>query len=150
MEFDLVIRNGTVATASDVFRADVGVRGGTIAALGAGLAPGRKEVDADSPARIYGLHPRKGTIAVGADADIALWDPARRVTVTNAMLHHNVDYTPSMRGWRSLAGRWRRSPRDDGLPRRCASGSAGVRRVPALWLPAPARPKGAPAPVLSF
>ena len=45
-------------------------------------------------ARLYGLHPHKGTIAVGADADIAIWDPARKVTITNSMLHHNVDYTP--------------------------------------------------------
>ena len=45
-------------------------------------------------AKIYGLHPRKGTIAVGADADIVLWDPTRKVTLTNAMLHHNCDHTP--------------------------------------------------------
>src|SRR5882757_2910038 len=45
-------------------------------------------------AKIYGLHPRKGTIAVGADADIVLWDPKRRVSLTNSILHHNCDYTP--------------------------------------------------------
>jgi len=55
------------------------------------------------PARLYGLFPRKGTIAVGADADLALWDPARRVTITAADLHSAVDYTPyegrEVTGW---------------------------------------------------
>jgi dihydropyrimidinase len=54
-------------------------------------------------AKLYGLHPRKGTIAVGADADIALWDPEKRVTIRNEDLHHNVDYTPyegmKIQGW---------------------------------------------------
>ena len=45
-DFDLVIRNARCATASDVFDADIGVRAGRIAALGAGLAPGRDEIDA--------------------------------------------------------------------------------------------------------
>jgi len=58
---------------------------------------------ATNPAKIYGLHPRKGTIVVGADADLVLWDPERRVTLTNALLHHNVDYTPyegmRLTGW---------------------------------------------------
>ncbi len=49
---------------------------------------------ATNNAALYGLAPRKGSIAVGADADIAIWDPARRVTITNALLHHEVDYTP--------------------------------------------------------
>ena len=54
-------------------------------------------------ARIYGMHPRKGTLAVGADADIAIWDPERRVTITNDRLHHHMDYTPyegmTVTGW---------------------------------------------------
>jgi dihydropyrimidinase len=54
-------------------------------------------------ARIYGLYPRKGTIAVGTDADIAIWDPDKKVEIRNADLHHNVDYTPfegmKVRGW---------------------------------------------------
>ncbi len=54
-------------------------------------------------ARLYGLHPRKGTIAIGADADIAIWDPEKRVTIRNDILHHNVDYTPfegmEVQGW---------------------------------------------------
>jgi dihydropyrimidinase len=55
------------------------------------------------PAKLYGLYPRKGTIAVGSDADIAIWDPDREVTIRNADLHHAVDYTPyegmQIRGW---------------------------------------------------
>ena len=58
---------------------------------------------ATNNAKLYGLHPRKGTIAVGADADIAIWDPEKRVTIRNAGLHHNVDYTPfeglDVQGW---------------------------------------------------
>lgn len=54
-------------------------------------------------AKLYGLHPRKGTIAVGADADLVLWDAERRVTIRNSLLHHNVDYTPfegmEVQGW---------------------------------------------------
>jgi dihydropyrimidinase len=51
-------------------------------------------LNSTNAARIYGLYPRKGTIAVGSDADIAIWDPERTVTIRNADLHHNVDYTP--------------------------------------------------------
>jgi dihydropyrimidinase len=40
---------------------------------------------------------------VGADADIVLWDPARKVRITNGALHHAVDYTPyeglEVTGW---------------------------------------------------
>jgi dihydropyrimidinase len=54
-------------------------------------------------AKLYGLYPHKGTIAIGADADITLWDPERRVVLTNDILHHGADYTPyeglSVRGW---------------------------------------------------
>ncbi|WP_207461617.1 dihydropyrimidinase [Azospirillum sp. SYSU D00513] len=54
-------------------------------------------------AQMYGLAPRKGSIAVGADADIAIWDPERRVTITQDLLHHGADYTPyegmEVTGW---------------------------------------------------
>jgi len=58
---------------------------------------------ATNHAKIYGLYPKKGTIAVGSDADIAIWDPAREVTVRAADLHDNVGYTPyegrHVHGW---------------------------------------------------
>jgi dihydropyrimidinase len=52
------------------------------------------EVTATNPAKTYGLHPRKGTIAVGSDADIALWDLNKQVKITADILHDNMDYTP--------------------------------------------------------
>ena len=52
------------------------------------------ELSATNPAKMYGLYPRKGTLAIGADADIVIFDPERKVTITNSLLHHNVDYTP--------------------------------------------------------
>ncbi|GAB1578435.1 dihydropyrimidinase [Bordetella petrii] len=58
---------------------------------------------ATNHARTYGLYPRKGTIAVGADADLAVWNPEREVTISTDMLHDNVGYTPyegkTVRGW---------------------------------------------------
>jgi|SRR5258708_28873080 N-acyl-D-aspartate/D-glutamate deacylase len=45
-------------------------------------------------AKTYGLYPRKGTIVIGSDADIAIWDPAREVTMSQDILHHGPDYTP--------------------------------------------------------
>jgi dihydropyrimidinase len=58
---------------------------------------------ATNPAKMYGLYPRKGSIMVGADADIVLWDADREVEIRNARLHHNVDYTPyegmKVTGW---------------------------------------------------
>ena len=51
------------------------------------------ELVSTSPAKLFGLFPRKGTIAVGSDADIVLFDPNERYTVTAATLHSNCDYT---------------------------------------------------------
>lgn len=52
------------------------------------------ELGATNAAKLYGLYPRKGAIAVGADADLSLWDPDKEVTVRAADLHDNVGYTP--------------------------------------------------------
>jgi dihydropyrimidinase len=46
------------------------------------------------PAKLFGLYPKKGAIAVGSDADIVLWDAHRRRTLTNSLMHHGSDYTP--------------------------------------------------------
>lgn len=46
------------------------------------------------PARLFGLAPRKGRIAEGADADLVIFNPDRRVVLHHRILHQNVDYTP--------------------------------------------------------
>jgi dihydropyrimidinase len=51
------------------------------------------ELTATAQAKAYGLHPRKGTIAIGADADLVIWDE-RDVTISKGMLHDACDYTP--------------------------------------------------------
>jgi dihydropyrimidinase len=51
------------------------------------------DLTATRPAQIFGLFPRKGTIAVGSDADLVIWDPRRERTIRQAELHHAVDYT---------------------------------------------------------
>jgi dihydropyrimidinase len=56
-----------------------------------------------NPAKIYGLHPGKGTIAIGADADLAIWDPDTTVGITDATTHDAVGYCPyagmTVTGW---------------------------------------------------
>ncbi|NGM19677.1 dihydropyrimidinase [Roseomonas stagni] len=61
------------------------------------------ELTSTNPARLMGLYPRKGAIQPGADADLALWDPKKKVTITNALMQHAIDYTPyeglEVTGW---------------------------------------------------
>jgi dihydropyrimidinase len=74
-----------------------------------GVGKGRLDLNAfvalaaTNHAKLYGLYPKKGTIAVGSDADIAIWDPECETTITAGMLHDNVGYTPyesrRLRGW---------------------------------------------------
>lgn len=52
------------------------------------------ELTSTNAAKIYGLYPRKGTIAIGADADLCIWDDTHGWTISNDCFHHNVDYTP--------------------------------------------------------
>ncbi|MGH1477850.1 MAG: dihydropyrimidinase [Geminicoccales bacterium] len=54
-------------------------------------------------AKVYGLHPKKGTIAIGSDADIALWDPEKTERITNETTHDATGYSPyigrTVTGW---------------------------------------------------
>jgi len=58
---------------------------------------------ATNHAKRYGLYPRKGSIAVGSDADLVLWDAEREVTITHSLLQDGCDYTPyegmQVTGW---------------------------------------------------
>jgi dihydropyrimidinase len=61
------------------------------------------QLSSTNHARLYGLYPRKGTIAVGSDADFAIWDADKDVTIRWKDLHDNVGYTPyegrEIKGW---------------------------------------------------
>ena len=65
-----------------------------------GVRPGRislnrfVELTSTSPAKIFGLFPRKGTIAPGSDADIVVFDPRRTITLAAKTLHMKVDCNP--------------------------------------------------------
>jgi dihydropyrimidinase len=52
------------------------------------------ELTSTSPAKIFGLFPRKGTIAPGSDADIVIFDPEKTIRLGVNTLHMNVDYNP--------------------------------------------------------
>jgi dihydropyrimidinase len=74
-----------------------------------GVIKGRINVNAfvslmaTTPAKRFGLYGRKGSIAPGFDADLVIWDAERRVTLTNALMQHAIDYTPyeglDVTGW---------------------------------------------------
>jgi dihydropyrimidinase len=61
------------------------------------------EITSTAPARLFGLFPKKGTVAVGSDADLVLFDPAERWTIRAAEHHSRVDY--SLYEGRELTGR---------------------------------------------
>ena len=64
------------------------------------------EVSATNPAKLFGLYPRKGTIAVGSDADIVVFNPDKAVTIRREHLHSNQDWELhegfEVRGWPEL------------------------------------------------
>lgn len=58
---------------------------------------------ATGPARMYGLDSRKGSLTIGADADICIWDPDRKTEISDAGVHDGARYTPyagrTITGW---------------------------------------------------
>jgi dihydropyrimidinase len=52
------------------------------------------EITSANPARMFGLWPRKGTVAVGSDGDLVIWDPDKELTLAAKTLHMRVDYNP--------------------------------------------------------
>jgi dihydropyrimidinase len=91
-----------------------------------GVAAGRiTDVDwvrlcAESPARTFGLWPSKGSLRIGADADVVVWDPTRRQALDASALHMNVDHSPyegmTVDGWPSLVLSRGRPVARDGQP----------------------------------
>jgi dihydropyrimidinase len=121
-----------------------------------GVGQGRLDLNAfvaltaTNHAKLYGLYPKKGTIAIGSDADIAIWDPERETTITAGMLHDNVGYTPyegrPLRGWpTTILSRGRIVVEDGNLI--AARGSGAF--LPCALSEA-ARPLGMPAPELAI
>ena len=51
------------------------------------------ELVSTTPARLFGLYPRKGEIAAGSDADIVIWDPEQEHTISVSTHHMRVDYS---------------------------------------------------------
>jgi dihydropyrimidinase len=105
---------------------------------------------ATNHARLYGLYPKKGTIAVGSDADIAIWDPDREVHVSAGMLHDQTGYTPyegrHVTGWPvTVISRGRVVVEDGAL--KAARGSGNF--LPCA-LSDMAKPLGRPVPELAF
>lgn len=101
--------NGTDAPFRDIPNGVPGLAARLAILFSEGVVKGRIDLNtfvritATNPARLFGLYPRKGSIAPGFDADLVLWDPARRVTLTNGLMQSVMDYTPyeglEVTGW---------------------------------------------------
>ncbi len=64
-----------------------GVNGGRI------TLPRLVQVMCENPAKIFGLYPRKGVLQVGSDADLVIFDPTVKVTLSEKTMHSNADFT---------------------------------------------------------
>jgi dihydropyrimidinase len=52
------------------------------------------ELTSTAPAKLFGMYPKKGSLAIGGDADIVVFDPEKKVTLRAETLHMKVDYNP--------------------------------------------------------
>ncbi len=101
--------NGSDASFRDIPNGVPGLAARLPIVFSEGVSKGRIDpcqfvrLTATNPARLFGLYPRKGGIAPGADADLVLWDPTKKVTLTNQTMQHIIDYTPyegmEVTGW---------------------------------------------------
>lgn len=76
------------------------------------------ELTSTNPARLFGLYPRKGEIAVGSDADIVLWDPGARRTIDGASMQSRAGYCVydgwKVQGWPTIVIRRGQVVMEDG------------------------------------
>lgn len=103
------LRNGPASTFKQIANGMPGIEVRLPLMFDAMVSEGRFEVQrfveatSTAPAKLFGLHPQKGTIAIGSDADIVIWDADREVTLSAAMLHDRTGYTPyegrQIKGW---------------------------------------------------
>jgi dihydropyrimidinase len=101
--------NGSDASFRDIPNGVPGLAARLPVMFSEGVVKGRIDLNhfvrltATNPAKLFGLYPRKGSIAVGADADLVLWDATKKVTLTNALMQQTIDYTPyegmEVTGW---------------------------------------------------
>ncbi|MGH2750598.1 MAG: dihydropyrimidinase [Actinomycetota bacterium] len=91
-----------------------------------------------TPAKLFGLHPRKGELGAGADADIVVFDPSAERPLVAERLHMNVDYSPyadlTVRGWPSLVLSRGRVVARDGEPTEATGWGRFVPRGPSGYL----------------
>ena len=85
------------------------------------------QLTATAPAKLFGLYPKKGTIAVGSDADIVVFDPEKKQTLSVKTLHMKVDYNPYegrevMAGPKTCSARQRADPERE-VPRQAGRGA---------------------------
>ena len=101
--------NGTDAPFRDIPNGVPGLTARLPILFSEGVATGRIDLNqfvritATNPAKLFGLYPRKGSIAPGFDADLVLWDPKKKTHLTNDLMQHMMDYTPyeglEVTGW---------------------------------------------------